>query len=226
MHHNHWACALEPGNHNYWDITTEACSFQLQNSPHSLQLEKLKQQGRPRTAENLKNSFLKDPFILRWFSMSRPLIYLKRFLQWFFKSWIIIKQLLKFNTTHQWYTWKSERRRLFLGYNDFSSFPPPRQNSMILNIYNSTVMFFFLSSFNLSGPWYTALITLLLFSLSVVSDSLRPHRLQHARLSCSPPSPGACSNSCPLNQRFHPTIRSSVILFSSGLNLSQHQGLF
>ena len=152
--------------------------------------------------------------------MSRPLIYLKRFLQWFFKSWIIIKQLLKFNTTHQWNTWKSERRRLFLGYNDFSSFPPPRQNSMILNIYNSTVMFFFLSSFNLSGPWYTALITLLLFSLSVVSDSLRPHRLQHARLSCSPPSPGACSNSCPLNQRFHPTIRSSVILFSSGLNLS------
>ena len=37
------------------------------------------------------------------------------------------------------------------------------------------------------------------FSHSVVSDSLRPHGLQHARLSCPSPSPGACSNSCPLS---------------------------
>ena len=39
---------------------------------------------------------------------------------------------------------------------------------------------------------------LLLFSHSVVSDSLRHHGLQHARLPCPSPSPRACSNSCPL----------------------------
>ena len=40
---------------------------------------------------------------------------------------------------------------------------------------------------------------LLLFCRSVVSDSLRPHGLQHTKLLCSLPSPGACSNSCPLS---------------------------
>ena len=41
---------------------------------------------------------------------------------------------------------------------------------------------------------------LLLFNRSVMSDSLRPRGLQHARLPCPSPSPGACSNSCPLSQ--------------------------
>ena len=41
---------------------------------------------------------------------------------------------------------------------------------------------------------------LLLFSHSVMSDSLRPHGLQHSRLPCPSLSPGACSNSCPLIQ--------------------------
>ena len=45
---------------------------------------------------------------------------------------------------------------------------------------------------------------------SVVPDSLRPHGLQHARLPCPLLAPGACSNSCPLNWWFHPTISSSV----------------
>ena len=40
----------------------------------------------------------------------------------------------------------------------------------------------------------------LLFSRSVVSDSLRPHGLQHARFPYSSPSSGACSNSHPLSQ--------------------------
>ena len=57
--------------------------------------------------------------------------------------------------------------------------------------------------------------TLLLFSHSVVSDSLQPHGLQHARLPCPSPTPGACSNSCPLSQWCHPTILSSIIPFSS-----------
>ena len=49
---------------------------------------------------------------------------------------------------------------------------------------------------------------------SVVSDSLQPHGLQHARLPCPSPAPGAYSNSCPLSQWCHPTISSSVVHFS------------
>ena len=58
---------------------------------------------------------------------------------------------------------------------------------------------------------------LLLFSCSVMSDSLQPHGLQHPRLPCPSSSPRACSNSCPLSQRCHPTISSSVTPFSSCL---------
>ena len=54
----------------------------------------------------------------------------------------------------------------------------------------------------------------LLFSCSVVSNSLRPRELQHTRIPCPSPSPGVCSNSRPLNQWCHPTISSSVIPFS------------
>ena len=52
------------------------------------------------------------------------------------------------------------------------------------------------------------------FSRSVVSNSLRPHGLEHTRLPCPSPTPRACSNSHPLNWWYHPTISSSVILFS------------
>ena len=54
-------------------------------------------------------------------------------------------------------------------------------------------------------PW-------LLSSHSVMSDYLWPDGLQHARIPCPSPPPGACSNSCPLSQWYHPTILSSVIL--------------
>ena len=56
---------------------------------------------------------------------------------------------------------------------------------------------------------------LLLFSHSVMSDSLRSHQPQHARLLCLPMSSGVCSDSCPLSQRCHPTITFSVTPFSS-----------
>ena len=56
---------------------------------------------------------------------------------------------------------------------------------------------------------------LLLFSHSVMSDSLPPRGLQHTRLPCPSPSPGVCLNSCPFSQWGHPTISSSVIPFSS-----------
>ena len=52
------------------------------------------------------------------------------------------------------------------------------------------------------------------FSLSVVSDSLRPHGLHHARPPCPSPSPGAYPNSCPSSQWCHPTISSRIIPFS------------
>ena len=52
------------------------------------------------------------------------------------------------------------------------------------------------------------------FSYSVMSDSLQPHGLQHARLPCPSPTPGACSNSCPSCRWCHPTFSSSVIPFS------------
>ena len=58
---------------------------------------------------------------------------------------------------------------------------------------------------------------LLLFSHSVVSNSLRPHGLQHARIPCPSLSPGTCSNSYPLIRWCHLTILSSVISFSSYL---------
>ena len=50
---------------------------------------------------------------------------------------------------------------------------------------------------------------ILSFSRSVVSDSLRPHRLHHARLPCPSPSPRVGSNSCPLSWWCHPTILPS-----------------
>ena len=52
-------------------------------------------------------------------------------------------------------------------------------------------------------------------SLSVVSNSLWPYGLQHTRLRL--PVPGACPNSCPLSQWYHPTISSSIIPFFSHL---------
>ena len=64
------------------------------------------------------------------------------------------------------------------------------------------------------------------FSCSVVSDSLWPRGRQHARLPCPSPTPGACSNSCPLSWWCHPTISSSVALFSSCLQSFPASGSF
>ena len=64
------------------------------------------------------------------------------------------------------------------------------------------------------------------FSCSVVSDSLRPHKLQHTRPPCPSPTPGVHSDSCPSSQWCHQAISSSVIPFSSCPSPSQHQSLF
>ena len=64
------------------------------------------------------------------------------------------------------------------------------------------------------------------FSHSVVSNSLQPHGLQHARPPRQSPKPGVYSNSCPLSQWRHPTISSSVIPFSSWLQSFPETGSF
>ena len=64
------------------------------------------------------------------------------------------------------------------------------------------------------------------FSRSVMSDSLRPHRLQHARPPCPSPTPGVYSNSCPLSRWCHPTLSSSVVPFSSCLQSFPASGSF
>ena len=64
------------------------------------------------------------------------------------------------------------------------------------------------------------------FSHSVMSDSLWPHRLQHARPPCPSPTPGVYSNSCPLSWWCHPAISSSVIHFSSCLQSFPASGSF
>ena len=53
------------------------------------------------------------------------------------------------------------------------------------------------------------------FSRSVVSDSLQPHELQHARPPCPSPTPGIHPNSCPLSRWCHPAMSSSVVPFYS-----------
>ena len=78
-----------------------------------------------------------------------------------------------------------------------------------------------LGSIKKHSIWEYALVLLLLFSCS-----LQPHGLQHARLFCPSPSPGACSSSCLLSQWCHPTISSSVIPFSSCLQFFPALGSF
>ena len=69
-------------------------------------------------------------------------------------------------------------------------------------------------------------LVLMLFSCSVMSNSLQPHGLQHTRLLCPSPSPRACSNLGPLSRWCHPTISSSIAPFSSCLQSFPASGSF
>ena len=84
-----------------------------------------------------------------------------------------------------------------------SPFPPPNPGLLLFTLY-----------------------LLFVFSCSVVSNSLRPHGLQHTRLPCPLPSPRAYSNSCPLSQWCYPTISSSVVPFPSRLQSFPSSGSF
>ena len=90
--------------------------------------------------------------------------------------------------------------------------------------------------FGYANPWdaekgqhhenVTAFLLLLSFSRSVISDSLWLHGLQHARPTCHTPSPTVHLSSCPLNWWCHPTVSSSVSLFSFYLQSFPASGSF
>ena len=85
---------------------------------------------------------------------------------------------------------------------------------------------------DLSVPWFlickwiNCSTLLLLFNWALVSNSLRPHGLQHGQLPCLSLSSGVCSNSCPLSWWCYPTISSYIAPSPPALDLSQHQSLF
>ena len=87
-----------------------------------------------------------------------------------------------------------------------------RVSSMMLGIYCydcfGGVSFYLFCLLLAESPGFRTVLSVShQFSCSVVSDSLRPHGLQHARPPCpSPPTPGVYSDSCPLSQWCHPTI--------------------
>ena len=82
---------------------------------------------------------------------------------------------------------------------------------------------FYYTSF---GHWKKPIYSSVQFSHSVVSSSLWTHGLQHARLPCPSPTPGAYSNSCPSSPWCYPTISSSVVSFSSCLQSFPAPGSF
>ena len=103
----------------------------------------------------------------------------------------------------------------------------PRDNSDLTMLYNpfnvllNSVCFYLVENFCIYI--YQRSVQ---FSCSVMSDSLRPHGLQHAGLPCPSPTPRAYSNSCPLSRWCHPTISSSVIPFSSRFQSFPASGSF
>ena len=101
-------------------------------------------------------------------------------------------------------------KELLLRYSSSLTFPPS-QRSLLLIPFPCMLQ---------------SLYPMLLFSCSVMSDSLQHHGLQHARFPCPLPSPGVCSDTCPLNWWCHSTISSSVTSFSSCLQSFPASGFF
>ena len=93
-------------------------------------------------------------------------------------------------------------------------FPTPvlysRSLLIIYFIYSSAYICQSVFQLDLSPPFSSVQ-----FSRSIMSDCLRPHESQHARLPCPSPTPGIYPNSCPSSRWCHPAISSSVVPFSS-----------
>ena len=73
---------------------------------------------------------------------------------------------------------------------------------------------------------YFSVVSSVQFSISVMSNSLRPHGLQHARPPCPSPTPRVHPNSCPSSRWCHPTISTSVVPFSSSPQSLPASGYF
>ena len=91
-------------------------------------------------------------------------------------------------------------------------------------IYTSLVILHYiilLYIFFCNGNICVVTILVLLFSHPVVSNSLQPQGLQHARSPCASSPPEVCPSSCLLHQWCHPAISSSVSLSPPAPNPSQ-----
>ena len=96
------------------------------------------------------------------------------------------------------------------------------RGSSISGIFQARVPEWVAISFSLTSPGQIKYSSI----TQVISDSLWPHGLQHARPPCPSPTPGVYSNSHPLSQWCHPVISSSVIPFSSCLQSFPASGSF
>ena len=88
---------------------------------------------------------------------------------------------------------------------------------LLKHAYSKKILFWLTQVLQFSSVW---------FSHSVMSNSLWPHGLQHARPPCPSPTPRVYPNSRPLSQWCHPTISSSVVPFSSCLQSFPASGSF
>ena len=84
-----------------------------------------------------------------------------------------------------------------------------------VSFFNFPLMFHQLKGEHITAKSHSSSVSSVQFSRSVMSDYLRFHGLQHARLPCPSPTPGAYWNSCSLSWWYHPAISSSVVPFSS-----------
>ena len=110
-----------------------------------------------------------------------------------------------------------------------SNVPIMRAQSCVtlkMSKWNSSSLFAPLFPAPLPNMWFQLCLQFSQFSHSVVSDSLPPHGLQHARSSCPSPTPGVYANSWPLSWWSHPTISFSSIPFSSYLQSFPASGSF
>ena len=104
---------------------------------------------------------------------------------------------------------------------------------MIINLICYNLVFYiqpcmlYIVCYNIHSSTHVAdMISSVQFSRSVMSDSLWPHGLQHARPPCSSPTPRVYPNSCPLSWWCHPTISSSAVPFSYCPQSFPASGLF
>ena len=106
--------------------------------------------------------------------------------------WIISAQVSNMSVKMPPYNFRAQVCKLLPATWNFLMDAPDKVNkSFLLCSVNSCL------TESLSMTWFLFCAVLLLFSLSGISDSLWHHGLQHARLACPSPSPGACSNSYP-----------------------------